>query len=184
MAIDKIQSESINLADTFAFTGTVTGAGGITGAHHWRITTGISNMDNGDDVTSNWEQADSYGYGGIGSVMSESSGVFTFPETGIWRIVFIANGSDATDQLYCGGRITTTTDNSSYNVVNQANVNLQNNGSSALYFTTYSTYIFDVTSTSTHKVRFQVHCQNNGIALSGNTDRSDTCATFIRLGDT
>ena len=27
MAIDKIQSESINLADTFAFTGTVTGAG-------------------------------------------------------------------------------------------------------------------------------------------------------------
>ena len=28
MAIDKIQAESINLADTFAFTGTVTGAGG------------------------------------------------------------------------------------------------------------------------------------------------------------
>ena len=27
MAISKIQSESINLADTFAFTGTVTGAG-------------------------------------------------------------------------------------------------------------------------------------------------------------
>ena len=29
MAISKIQSESINLADTFAFTGTVTGAGGV-----------------------------------------------------------------------------------------------------------------------------------------------------------
>ena len=29
MAIDKIQSESINLADNFAFTGTVTGAGGV-----------------------------------------------------------------------------------------------------------------------------------------------------------
>jgi len=28
MAIDKIQSESINLADNFAFTGTITGAGG------------------------------------------------------------------------------------------------------------------------------------------------------------
>ena len=28
MAIDKIQAESINLADTFAFTGTVTGAQG------------------------------------------------------------------------------------------------------------------------------------------------------------
>ena len=29
MAIDKIQSESINLADNFAFTGTVSGAGGV-----------------------------------------------------------------------------------------------------------------------------------------------------------
>lgn len=29
MAIDKIQAEGINLADTFAFTGTVTGAGGL-----------------------------------------------------------------------------------------------------------------------------------------------------------
>jgi hypothetical protein len=29
MAIDKIQSQSINLADNFAFTGTVTGAGGV-----------------------------------------------------------------------------------------------------------------------------------------------------------
>ena len=28
MALSKIQSESINLADTFAFTGTVSGAGG------------------------------------------------------------------------------------------------------------------------------------------------------------
>ena len=29
MAISKIQSESMNLADTFAFTGTVSGAGKI-----------------------------------------------------------------------------------------------------------------------------------------------------------
>ena len=29
MAITKIQSESLNLADTYDFTGTVTGAGGV-----------------------------------------------------------------------------------------------------------------------------------------------------------
>tara|TARA_R100000697_G_scaffold121119_1_gene147440 strand:- start:42 stop:563 length:522 start_codon:yes stop_codon:yes gene_type:complete len=39
MAIDKIQSESINLADNFAFTGTVTGAGGVnTPAFHASLT--------------------------------------------------------------------------------------------------------------------------------------------------
>lgn len=41
MAIDKIQSESINLADNFAFTGTVTGAGGANtpAFHAYKIAT-------------------------------------------------------------------------------------------------------------------------------------------------
>ena len=47
MAIDKIQSESINLADTFAFTGTVTGAGGDNKpAFQVRESSGISCADN------------------------------------------------------------------------------------------------------------------------------------------
>jgi hypothetical protein len=47
MAIDKIQSESINLADTFAFTGTVTGAGGVnTPAFEAKLNTQI-NLTNG-----------------------------------------------------------------------------------------------------------------------------------------
>ena len=47
MAIDKIQSESINLADTFAFTGTVTGAGGVNTPYFYAYKgseqTGLSN---------------------------------------------------------------------------------------------------------------------------------------------
>ena len=46
MAIDKIQSESINLADTFAFTGTVTGAGGANTPAFFAIST--STEDNTD----------------------------------------------------------------------------------------------------------------------------------------
>ena len=43
MAIDKIQSESINLADNFAFTGTVTGAGGVnTPSFHARLSSNQS----------------------------------------------------------------------------------------------------------------------------------------------
>ena len=42
MALSKIQSESINLADNFAFTGTVTGAGGgkIINAYHTQTESG------------------------------------------------------------------------------------------------------------------------------------------------
>ena len=35
MALSKIQAESMNLADTFAFTGTVSGAGGINTPYFW-----------------------------------------------------------------------------------------------------------------------------------------------------
>ena len=39
MALSKIQSESMNLADTYAFTGTVTGAGGTPGLVHLSTST-------------------------------------------------------------------------------------------------------------------------------------------------
>ena len=44
MAIDKIQSESINLADNFAFTGTVTGAGGVNTPAFEAYTTGLQSI--------------------------------------------------------------------------------------------------------------------------------------------
>jgi len=42
MAITKIQSESLNLADTYAFTGTVTGAGGVNTPAFEAVLTGSS----------------------------------------------------------------------------------------------------------------------------------------------
>ena len=55
MAIDKIQSESINLADNFAFTGTVTGAGGTnTPAFEAKITT-EQNPSGGTNVKINFD---------------------------------------------------------------------------------------------------------------------------------
>ena len=46
MAIDKIQSESINLADTFAFTGTVTGAGESNSPYFRAYITSASDLSN------------------------------------------------------------------------------------------------------------------------------------------
>tara|TARA_R110001592_G_scaffold361091_1_gene670928 strand:+ start:503 stop:1138 length:636 start_codon:yes stop_codon:yes gene_type:complete len=157
---------------------------GITNAQQWRITAAHSNMDNGDHVTSNWEQADTYGYGGIGTAMSQSSGIFTFPTTGIWLIHFNADFVDATEQAYIGGQITTTTDNSSYNVMSQAVQHLKLINNSNTYVNSKSQAIFDVTNTTTHKVRFQIQCENNNVNLNGNSGRNDTNAIFIRLGDT
>jgi len=45
MALSKIQSESVNLADNFAFTGTVTGAGGMTKLATVSSTSSVSSAD-------------------------------------------------------------------------------------------------------------------------------------------
>ena len=57
-------------------------------AQQWRIT---SNYDlaasAGETVlSSNWEAADNYGFGAIGSNLTNSSGTFSFPSTGIYLI--------------------------------------------------------------------------------------------------
>ena len=152
--------------------------GGITEIDTWRVTADFSG---GGYVTANWERDDTYGNVLIGTGMSESSGVFTFPSTGVYQINFGSRFTRDTATPFTVGEIQVTTDNSSYNTAANSigNVPVAN-----YYDGFYIPYIFDVTSTSTHKVKF--YMETNGLAVSfgGNTDRNFTYANFIRLGDT
>jgi len=169
---------------TITNSGTASGFGGITGAHQWRISAEQNNMDNGDHITNNWEQADTYGYGGIGTAMSQSSGIFTFPTTGIWLITHNVTFNDATEQNHMSCIITATTDNSSYNSISISKTSLKLINSSTTNAAASAQTLFDVTSTSTHKIRFATGAQNNGYNVIGSTVANYTSATFIRLGDT
>ena len=62
---------------TITNSGTATGFG-ITEADQWRITANHSGVA---DITANWERVDTDGFNHIGTGMSESSGIFTFPAT-------------------------------------------------------------------------------------------------------
>ena len=53
--------------------------GGITMADNWRITSDVTGTNS--PLTNNWEQVDTNGMGTIGSAMTQSSGIFTFPTT-------------------------------------------------------------------------------------------------------
>jgi hypothetical protein len=99
MAIDKVTSASIttdavgptqlNEASNYAFTGTVTGAGKeITEIDMWRLNNNFTGSGSSSYALINnyWERADSDGFVKKGTGLSESSGVFTFPSTGFWKI--------------------------------------------------------------------------------------------------
>jgi hypothetical protein len=154
---------------------------GITQADQWRVTSSFDSY--ATDVTSNWERNDT-DFALIGSGMTESSGIFTFPATGIYKIEWVVNAfrmpSGATLKTV-GGYIYTTTNNSSYNIrASAANSISTDNYANA---TAYNSCIFDVTDTSTHKVKFAVFSEDT-MRWDGQTDRCLTFATFIRLGDT
>jgi len=161
--------------NTFAEAG-----GGIEMADMWRITSNLAahTTNANTTITANWERADAYSPGFIGTGLTESSGTFTFPSTGIYQIylqyLFQASGSGD----YHGVHIRTTSNNSTYNSVTETYVMLSGNYNSAS-----SQYIFDVTNTSTHKLQF-CYFVESAASLLGNTNQHMTGFTVVRLGDT
>jgi len=155
--------------------------GGITEADQWRLTTNF----NGDasPIASNLERVDTGGQGLLGTGMSESSGIFTFPSTGIWLVKFVHNYFINGDNWYNQARIAVTTNNSSYTTVAQSN-NFADNASVSVYISTYCESIIDVQNTTNVKVRFEVSIEDNNATTDGDNNVNKTYFTFIRLGDT
>jgi len=157
------------------------GGGGITAASQWRLTT---NFD-GDQapIASNLEEVDApAGFGILGSSMTESSGIFTFPSTGFWLVKFDALYNYTGSSTYTDSQIYITTDNSTYNVATYARSGI--NASGPQFGNPSSEFVFDVTSTSNCKVRFHVKTEDDSATCKGDTGYNYTNMTFIRLGDT
>jgi len=115
--------------------------------------------------------------------MSVSSGVFTFPSTGIYLVQFNAFGNTASGGDNVGINLKVTTNNSSYAVV--ATAYDGNQGGKSMNLIGQS--LIDVTDTSNVKVSFQALSIDSGSYLFGDTtgtSENQTYFTFIRLGDT
>ncbi len=157
-------------------------AGGITEADSWRLTTDLA-MSQGTQavISANWERNDTSGFNKIGTGMTESSGIFTFASTGIYLVTMTWFMTCNSDAEYGGGRIDKTTDNSSYAEMAECYGNWNAGGG---YSTVRCSIFFDVTNTSTHKVRFTQIKHQNTMVLKGNTSANFTSAQFIKLADT
>ena len=159
-----------------------TGLGVITMAEQWRLQSAL--QGNRTPLTG-WNVVNTGNAGKIGSSMSESSGAFTFPSTGIYLIMFVLQGySDSSTQNLIGN-IQTTTNNSSWTGVAYSQNGIYDfNNSYPSHSNGMNTHIFDVENTSTHKVRFQYGAGQGGEYCDGNASYTKTSATFVRLGDT
>ena len=136
-------------------------------------------------VTSNITQSNAAGFGALGTGMSQSSGVFSFPATGIYQISFhiMAYAADNTDSRYVGAAIEGTTNNSSYTKASLAYDSITETRGDNTYGYVAVDTIFDCTDTSTHKVKFRA-ISDQAISVAGASDKNYTYMTFTRLGDT
>ena len=178
----------INDAGTMRMTSVETLAtyigGGITTASQWRLTSDATGDQ--EPLASNLEVVDTGGYGSLGSEMTESSGIFTFPSTGYWLItanVFFAR--DGT-QRKLGVEIHTTPDNSTYTNIGEGYTFVYDSAASSNTLTSVEAkFLFDVTNTTNCKVKFHINVNNDSnITTGGNTNINYTYFTFIRLADT
>tara|TARA_R100000654_G_scaffold67370_1_gene95910 strand:- start:101 stop:718 length:618 start_codon:yes stop_codon:yes gene_type:complete len=162
---------------TITNSGTATGFGGITEADQWRITADLNS--DAQPISANWERNDSVGFGKIGTGITESSGYFSFPSTGVYFINFGTTGEVNGDSLALS--LYTTTNNSSYTIV--AVINLGDGGNYPI--SSSKDFIFNVSNTTTHKcyLRASSMAGNNNTRLFGSSSENYTQITFVRLGD-
>ena len=163
-------------------------SGGLEMADQWRWTTEFTQTNTGNNLatTSDWERPDSnigIGSNPLGTGMTQSSGVFSFPSTGYYWIFLHADAQVPNDSCELFAFIKATENNSSYSNVSEALDTIQNQ-CTPNFITVTANYLARVTDTSNHKVHFRL--QNSGVSVTwkGDSSINRISATFLKLGDT
>ena len=158
---------------------------GILMADQWLLTSNFSPGGAVSLINSGWGQVSRAGYGIIGSSMTQSSGVFTYPQTGIYFVEFTCGLISTSQQRYMGSRIQTTHNNNNYAHATDVLSHCGLTNSFGSYIQTTSSVIQDVQDVTQDKIRFSaVSFTPANTTVQGDSSRAVTFVTFIRLGDT
>ena len=184
----KIADGTIVNADINASAGIVTsklsGALGITEADQWRLSADIAAAGDAD-ITTNLERNDNNSFEKIGTGMTQSSGIFTFPTTGIYYVQAVYECMAENASRYISCIISTTINNSTYTNASKNNSHIAIAEAGQNYTTIVSSTIIDVTNTTNVKCKFRQEWNTTtSNTIRASTTQNITHFTFIRLGDT
>ena len=146
----------------------------------YRITTNTSNTADAD-ITANWERVDDATFEKIGTGISQSSGIFSFPSTGKYFInaqgtIQVRNGTAPQGRF----RLFTTQDNSTYVLAAQAEIS----GAADQVTTVFTQILFNVTNITNDKVKLNLATDANNIRALASSDENRTHIQFVKVGDT
>ena len=156
--------------------------GGITQASTWLMTSDFDPSSDGTITANLSEKSSAAGrWGKIGSSMTESSGIFTFPTTGIWMVTWGISIYGSGNDTVCLFTIQTSNDGFSSDSNDTGRILLAKSANEEL--SGYASIIMDVTNTSNDQVRFRQENVAANITIAGAVN-NNTWFEFVRLGDT
>jgi hypothetical protein len=114
-----------------------------------------------------------------------SSGVFSFPKTGIYSIhgvwTFKVSGDSRWNNVYTQ---VSTNGGAGWDAVTNSSAGITQCESDNTYNNVSSYYVIDVTNISTHKVRFTFAASNGSTHCEGGGNENTSNVTFMRIADT
>tara|TARA_B100001093_G_scaffold407585_1_gene396244 strand:- start:284 stop:778 length:495 start_codon:yes stop_codon:yes gene_type:complete len=146
----------------------------------WRLSTTLSN--NGDNgITANWERNDTE-FSVIGTGLSQSSGEFTFPSTGMYLISYRGTGTGNSDRYIGIHFLLSTNGGSSFTYRGESYGSAYNGGG-----TTYTSFSFDTIVDVSNISNYKFYWKASSIGTCnflGNSNAQINGFTCIKLGDT
>lgn len=155
---------------------------GITHMDQWRYTN-TSGTGDADPITTDWERVDDATFAALGTGMTESSGIFSFPITGLWRVDVVATFNllqgDGAVQLFTKA---STDGGSTWNTVAEVLEGDIDTSTASRWCQGASTAVINVTSTTNVKMAFTAAHLNGSNTFKGRTDWNRSSCTFTRIG--
>ena len=153
---------------------------GISEYDVWRLTSTLTSAST--FITSNLARVSNSTFEKIGTGMSESSGVFTFPSTGYWLIKYNALVYNNGQRYVITNSINTTSDNSTYSEASAGLTNITDSGAD-FYTSTQCEFLFKVSDVSNYKCKFYFASASGTAILDTYGSLNRTYMSFVKIGD-
>ncbi len=158
------------------------GLGGLTMADQWRVNSDFG--ENNDAHITIWERNDN-NFTQIGTGMTESSGIFTFPATGIYKVDYHVSSRRAANQNlnYVRYRLQLATDGgTNYSDVVLSSGQMASAGDNQETFTCGNA-IIDVTNATNFKLKLKIQAATH-VRPMYSSSVNESYMTFLKLGET
>ena len=182
--VSLVQDGVVTAADMFSGF-----ANGIKNACTFRVISDVNLSDTSgefSDITT-FEEVDDAVYSGFGSHVTESSGIFSFNETGLYLIIMTVMFDRSSSGVRAIQAYTSFSSDSgsTYDRVNEILTGMTDHSGSETNFTQASTMgLYSITNTSTSRIKMEcAQYAASGVRLKGNTSTTRSGFTFIRIGD-